>query len=149
MPGTAYVTRDQLPLYGLPAAALATVPTPTQDAICEEVSREIDGRVSGRYGIGSLPFATWDTIITGIAGRLAAYRIATVKGFNPAAVGGDSLLDTNHKAAIVDCEKIQKQQLHPIVTLNVESARAIPQPVVISSSVVNVNSGRKSNNRGW
>lgn len=143
---TSYVAPSDLATYGLPATALATTTSPQQSAACEEASRELDGRVAGRYGSDSLPFVTWDTIITGIAARIAVYRLMTIRGYNPAA-GQDDLLYQNFKAAIVDCEKIQKQQLHPRVTFT--SAKATPQPVVISSSVINVAHGTTGPNRGW
>lgn len=145
--GTSYADPSvDLVRHGAPASALAPLTPDQKTAACEEASREVDARVGGRYGVDALPFVTWDTTITGITARIATYRLLSVRGFNPAAAQ-DQLVVKNYDDAIKDCEKIQKQQLHPSVTLRAVS-RGADQPKVISSSVVDAR-GRTASNRGW
>ncbi len=145
---TAYVLRSELPRYGAPANALVSIDTAVQDAVCEEVSRRIDSYVRARYGNDSLPFLVWDTLITSIAARLAVYELLVTRGYNPAA-GSDPNIERRYLYAVQECEKIQKQQLHPIVTLQTTQIVAkAQQPTIITSSVV-AQGGQTARTRGW
>ena len=142
-----YATVSDLTSIGLPATALGQMTLTQQNDALEEASREVDARLTGRYGVGRLPFITWDSIITGITARIAVYHILTVRGYNPAA-GSDINIQNRYTIALRDCELIQKQQLHPVITLQAMTT-TFDQPVVLSSSVVNLQTGAPGVNRGW
>lgn len=144
--GTQYAQTSNLFSIGIPQSAFGQLTTPQLNDALEEASREVDARVAGRYGLAALPFLTWDSIITGITVRIACYQLLSTRGYNPAA-GADKGLMDRYQAAIADCVKIQKQQLHPLVTVTTPPADV--QPVVVTSSVVNLATGGAARNRGW
>jgi phage gp36-like protein len=137
-----------LPSFGISVAALSPIPTNVQDDQCEAASREVDGYLEARYGTGSTPLLAFDTIIKSITGRIAAYKLLSIRGYNPAS-GADLIIRQNYLDALSECEKIGKQQLHPKVTIAVTgSAARAQQPTVITSSVVTMN-GQTARTRGW
>lgn len=103
-------TLAQLAQYGLPAQALAAIPTPTQQAELDAASDTADSYIRGR---GQLPLLMpypldlirWECWI-------AAFNIMQTRGYNPSS-GADRAIAERYKLAIEDLGKVQRQALHP------------------------------------
>jgi hypothetical protein len=148
----AYATIQDLVNLGVQPAVLGRL-APTQiTALLQSASDKADGYGRARWGYSAMPLVTWDTDWTANVAKLAAYEVHRVAGVNPES--NDFKLA---KIGLEDAEKyfdkVQRQQMHPLVTLGpAGSAVALPgqqQPMVMSSSVVNLATGARCRNRGW
>lgn len=124
--------------------------TPTQIAqALQDASDLADAAFTARYGAGSTPLLAWDTTITKAVAQIAAYYLLCIRGYNPNSAA-DQNFRTNYEDAIAYLGKVQRQQAHPRVTPAGSSANpGAIQPLLISSSVVNLSTGARGSNRGF
>lgn len=116
----------------------------------QDASDLADSSFQARYGAGSTPLLAWDTTVTKNTAMVAAYYIICMRGFNPNA-SADQMFRKNYEDAVAFFGRVQRQQAHPRVTPG-GSGSANPgagQPILISSSVVDLNSGATAPNRGY
>jgi phage gp36-like protein len=140
-----YATLADLTTYGLPATALGQLTAGQQQAALDQASKRADNYLRGRY---ALPLVAYDTDLTELVCRIAAFNLLCIRGYNPAAAA-DVNIKQRHDMAIRDLELVQKQQMHLNVTPAPSQVPDYDQPTLISSSVVNVGSGATGSNRGW
>lgn len=143
----AYATPTDLTNVGLPAAALATLTNAQILAALQGASDFADTFFRARFGASSVPFLAWDTAVTEAVAKIAALRLLRIRGYSPTSTA-DQQFQSSHDDAVEWLNKVQRQQAHPLVTL-AQNAVAPVAPLLISSSVVNLSSGRTSGNRGW
>lgn len=140
-----YATTADLTNYGLPATALGTVtPAQQQDAV-DSAAGTVDSYLRGRYPLPLL--APIPVEITEATCKIAAWRIMSIRGFNPANPGDVSIRD-GYLDAVSWCNKVQRQAAHPNV-VTADQGGQHTQPTVISSSVAYLNSGGRLPQRGW
>ena len=145
---TNYATTTDVVSVGLQQNVIARL-APSQIAAClTEASSEADGHFRGRWGYNMVPLLQWDALITGAVARLAAFKMVVVSGIN---VDGNDykLARVMFDDAMNTFNEIQRQQLHPIVTLANGALPGQQQPKVVSFSVINLANGAKARNRGW
>lgn len=143
----AYATSTDLTNLGLPASALATL-TPAQiSATLQAASDFADTFFRARWGANSVPLLAWDTSVTEAVARIATLRLLRIRGYSPSSTA-DQRFQLGYDEAVDWLNKVQRQQAHPLVTL-AQNAVAPVSPQLISSSVVNLASGKTSGNRGW
>lgn len=142
---SSYATLTDLVTYGLPATALANVPTATQTANINDASDVVDTYLRGRY---SLPLIAWGTEITQAVCKIAAYQILSVRGYNPASQADVNIRD-RYLDTISWLGQVQRQAAHPNVTPQPNQTPNYNQPFVISSSVIDVATGATAPNRRW
>lgn len=142
-----YASLAQLYVHGAPQRAFGSISDADKEAALEAASETIDTYFRGRF---PLPLVTWDHSVVENTCKIAAYElISGARGYNPAAGADTSLLD-RYNQAISWCVKVQKQQAHPNVTASVaDTTPRHTQPMVMSSSVVNLATGQTAKNRGW
>lgn len=140
-----YATLDDLYTHGAPEKAFGQLTDDQKLAALEAASEYLDSYFRGRY---SLPLAVWDISVTSNTCKIAAYNLLSARGYNPAA-GSDINILERYNQAVAWAEKVQKQQAHPNVTPAQIDVPRTQQPVVITSSVVNLATGRTSRTRGW
>jgi hypothetical protein len=145
---TNYATQNDVVSVGLQANVLARC-QPSQVAAClKEAADEADGHFRGRWGYTAVPLLAWDSAVTGATARLAAFKIVCVAGINP-----DSqdykLARQMFADAMEFFNAVQRQQMHPNVTLASGALPGQQQPNVVSFSVVNLATGGTAPNRGW
>lgn len=132
----------------LPQTAFGTL-TPTQiNAALQQASDEADGYFRNRWGKASVPFVAWDTSVTRHVADIAAYYAMQTRGYRSQS-GADSEFEKKYLAAVAWLDKVQKQQITPLVTLAATGLPGSVQPNLVSTSVVDVSSGRVAPNRGW
>lgn len=141
-----YASIVDLTNYGLPQSALGTVTTQQQQDAVDSAAGTVDSYLRGRY---ALPLQSPIPVeITEATCRVAAWRIMSVRGFNPKSPGDvvirDAYLDT-----VSWLNKVQRQAAHPNVIEATDTGGAHNQPVVISSSVTYLNNGARLPQRGW
>lgn len=139
-----YGTIADLYTHGAPERTFGQLTTDQKNAALVAASAEVDTYLRARY---DLPLVSWDTSITQATCRIAAYNLLAVRGVNPAN-GSDDSAFVRYNASIEWLVKVQKQQAHPEVS-SATSTGTKDQPVVISSSVVDLWTGRTGKNRGW
>jgi len=117
-------------------------------AVCQAASDEADGHFRGRWGYSAVPLLTWDSSITLNVARRSAYLLMLIRGMKP---GGEDfkILSVVNAEALAFFNAVQRQQIHPLVTLANNTAPGGVQPSVITSSVVNLANGGSRRNRGW
>lgn len=93
---TRYATTTDLTRLGLPAAALTTVPTETQEDALDAASSLADGYLTSRY---ALPLSAWGDDLRGCVCKLAAYDVMVTRGYSPEA-GRDDQLRLRHEDAM-------------------------------------------------
>lgn len=76
----AYADRTDFTRLGLPAGALTSVPTDSQDAQLAAASSFVDGYLAKRF---TLPLSAWGDDVTRATCAVAAWDSLTVRGFNP------------------------------------------------------------------
>ena len=146
----AYATQQDLFNVGFPQTAIGPL-TPTQiNAALQDASDELDTYFRGRYGDGPSPLlATWDSQVTCSVAKIAAYRLMRIRGFDPAN-GADDMFVKDRDEAILWCRDVQRQQAHPVVTVNSAAAlKGSAQPIITTSSCVAVATGQRGRMRGW
>jgi len=140
-----YATEADLYTYGAPQQAFGQLLLATKLAALQSASEIVDTYLRGRY---SLPLLAWDISVTEATSRIAAYNLLNIRGYNPAS-GSDVNLETRYNQAIDWLKLVQKQQAHPNVTPQPNNVPDWNQPVVLSSSVVNLGTGATARKRGW
>jgi len=143
----AYAALSDLLAVGMPAQSLAQL-SPTQvSAMLQNVSDYADSFFRGRYGDGPSPLLlTWDSQITEAVANIAAYRLIRLRGVDP---DKPNPFEAARIEAVVYLDKVQRQQAHPLVTISGSPLAGSVQPNLVSSSVVNLATGRRAPNRGW
>jgi phage gp36-like protein len=144
MTTTPYAVYTQLPLYGLPATALGAVTVEQQTDACVSATDEMNSYFGGRW---PLPLVAWDDSITAKCCEIAAYKLMSIRGFNPAA-GADVNYLQRYNAAIAWCKGVRDKAIHPTVTTSAQPSPDYAQPKVYTSSVVTTG-GAVASNRGW
>ena len=142
---TAYAELSDLYNYGAPQKAFGQLTDGQKEAALEAASRTVDTYYRARF---QLPLSSWDKQTTKVTAQIATYDLLSIRGYNPAS-GSDVNIKDRYDAAITWLEKVAKQQAHPEVTAAQIDVPAVTQPMVISSSVVNLSSGSTGRNRGW
>lgn len=140
----AYATTADLVTYGMPTTALGQLTTVQQNAALAAASKIVDTYLRGRY---ALPLVAWGTEITDATCRIAAFNLLSVRGYNSAS-GADVGLRERYQDALEWLSAVQRRAAHPDVTETAVNAD-YAQPVVLSSSVVSVQTGATRANRGW
>jgi phage gp36-like protein len=93
---TPYATRDQLPDFGVNAAALLPIPAAVQDAALAAASEVADSYLRSQF---VLPLITWGTDLTRAVCMIAAYDLLVGRGYNPEA-GADTNIRLRYEDAI-------------------------------------------------
>lgn len=149
----AYATQADLLNVGFPSSALGTLTTPQVTAALENASEYADGYFRARWGSDSVPLVEWDSAVTDAVCKIAALRLLRVRGYNPQSSADQRFLEGAREAEAW-LDKVQRQQAHPLVKLKSEGSPggADPQPrepKLYSTSVVDLASGARGQNRGW
>lgn len=144
----AYAVKQDIVNVGFPATGFGSITDAQVSAILQDVSDRMDGYFRGRWGMTAVPLVAWDSTVRGMCARIGAFEVACVRGFN-AANRADVQLKDREREAWEWCDKVQRQQIHPLVTLANANAPGAVQPNLVSSSVVNLSSGGTARNRGW
>jgi phage gp36-like protein len=144
-----YASLSDLTTFGAPATALNTPQlTPAiQTGALIAASAVMDTYFTGRYG-SQMPFTAWGVELNDCCARIAVYQLLSVRGFNPASAA-DINIRNRYLDAIDWLNKVQRQAIHPNVTPTQNASPQTTQPLVISSSVINVATGGVAANRGW
>jgi phage gp36-like protein len=127
--GTAYVTPAQLPAYGLNPNAIQKVSQAEQLAACAAASATADSYFRGRY---PLPFLTFDVDIVLRVAHVAIWLLLSNRGRDPGA-GYDDQIDKRYEEAIAWFGGVQRQAVHPNVTLSQVKPPQYSFPAVITS----------------
>lgn len=126
--GTQYVQPSELVSYGANQYALQSVPLTTQTAACITASATLDAYFRGRY---PLPFLTYDVDIKMRAAHIATWLLLANRGRDPEA-GYDDQINQRYTEAIAWAEAVQRQAIHPNVTISTPSAPTYSFPAVIT-----------------
>lgn len=117
-----YATPDDLRALAIPAAALATSPPITDDAIDKALEAGTDEIASAlKTGGYALPLTVWGSDIRRLNVNLAAYDVMTVRGYNPDPNGGPDPWRVRYEDALKMLERIRTGD---------ESLAGIPPPDV-------------------
>ncbi|HTQ46660.1 MAG TPA: phage protein Gp36 family protein [Polyangiaceae bacterium] len=144
----AYASITDVQNLGVPAQAIGFLTDTQQNAILQSASDYADTFFRARWGTHAVPLLAWDSSVTEAVAKIAAYRMIRVRGFKSNA-SADNELRQGHDDAVNWLHLVQRQQAHPSVTVAQANAPGSQQPLLISSSVVNVLSGSTGPNRGW
>ena len=117
-------------------------------AILQTVSDWMDGLARGRWGHSAVPLIAWDTSWTYCCAQESTYRLYLLRGMSPKSEDWE-IVKMLHTEAVDYMKDVQHQQRHPLVTLANGNAPGGEQPIVSSSSVVNLSTGATGPNRGW
>lgn len=143
----AYCGQADLVNVGLPGTALVNV-SPTQIAAqCQAASDFADTFFAGRYGRAAVPFQSWDSSVTLAVARIAVWYLMTTQGLQAGNPDYD-IFRRGYEDAEAWLNKVQRQQAHPLITLNGNSPPP-QQPNLVSSSVISIASGRRAPQRRW
>lgn len=141
-----YATIPELYIHGAPSRVFGQLSTDTLNGGLQSASSKVATFLRARY---VLPILTWDDSIVEATCKIATYDLLSVRGFNPAS-GADVNIRDRYLDAMAYLEKVQKSQAHPLITSTVSPVPSyIDQPMVISSSVINVATGATATRRGW
>lgn len=124
---TSYASLDDLRGCGVPAAALASLPLPDQQAALTRASRWADTFLRDKYHLPLL--GTIDPALTLWVCWVACYMLLSTRGFNPNS-GIDVVVRDNYLAAIDSLRRVANGQQSLCVT---QSTPASAQPMVASS----------------
>ncbi len=132
--------------FGLPQVALGAVQPSTVQSQLDAAAGRVDSQLGARYPV---PLAApIPAIITQMTCQIAAYPIlSNSRGFNPTLPGDKAVYD-NYMAALAWLDDVKHQRAH-LTGIAESGTSPVPQPVVISSSVVNLSNGASAPNRGW
>ena len=112
--GTLYCTIEELTSLGINALALQSVPLPEQQAAIVGASAMIDDHIGGRY---PLPLLAYPSSFTYHCAKIAVYICLSVRGYNPDAQA-DPIWVKDYERAVAWAEGIQRQEIHPAVTVS-------------------------------
>ncbi len=108
---TAYALLADLAMV-LPAAAIASVPSATQQALLDARNAYADDKMRARY---RLPLASWPVSITRAICEMAAFDILCFRGYNPGSAA-DQLVQYKFEQAMKYFDDVERQRAHPLVT---------------------------------
>lgn len=144
----AYATIADLQNVGLPAQAMGNLTKNQITAALQDASDLFDSYARARWGTDSVPLLEWDSTITQAVAKVAAWHLLVMRGINPNSTDYE-LQRGVYKDALEYFDKIQRQQAHPKVTLAATGLPGSLQPLIRSSSVINLATGGRRRNRGW
>ena len=132
--GTVYATQAQLKQLGINPAAIANVASADIDAALQAASDRISEAFPSNW---KLPLTQWSLSVTEKTCEIAAYKLLSVRGYNPAA-GADPIVRLNYEDAMKWIEMVAKGLITPDVT---DSSTApvegrpsfLPLPITASS----------------
>ena len=143
----AYAQPTDLALVGMPPTSFGPLSIPTVMAALQDASDQVDTYFRGRYGDGPSPLLlTWDSQVTRAVCKIAAYSLIDIRGRDP---DRPNQFAQAYADAIQWCRDVQRQQAHPLVTVSAAPLAGSMQPNLVSSSVVNLATGRRAPNRRW
>jgi phage gp36-like protein len=147
---TQYATIADLFRYGLREEAAADIPRSILNAELAAASVVVDGYLVGRYGVGSMPLTAWSAEVTRWVCWMTAYALMSGARGYASEGDGDGNLRTRHDDAHHMLGRTQRQDYSPVglTPQNAQGSTGI-QPLVISSSVVNLATGCRGSSRGW
>ncbi len=109
-----YCSPTDVGTYAMNAIALSVIPTLQQTAACAAASEKLDSYFRGRY---PLPLLNWGTDVTMHAAYIAAFLMYSgSRGATPMK-GSDEMVRQNYEDAIKWAEGVQRQTIHPDVTV--------------------------------
>ena len=112
--GSLYCEVGDLTTIGISPLAFTNVPLSEQQAAIVSASALIDDHIAGRY---PLPLLDWPDSFKLHCAKIAVYICLSVRGYNPAA-GVDPLWVQDYERAIKWAQGIQRQEIHPQVTVS-------------------------------
>jgi len=128
---SSYATTDDLAKVGLPSGALSGVDPTAQLAALNAASAEADGYLASHFTLPLVaPFPA--DLVTHVCG-IAAFRILSVRGFNPEA-GSDVAVRMRFDDAMKWLRDISNNRAHPQVTDSSSGSVDGRPPRVISAS---------------
>jgi len=141
-----YAAIADLYTFGAPQTAFGAVPDPVKQSQLDAAAGRIDSNVGGRYAV---PLAApIPLVVTQMCCKLAAFEIiSNSRGFNPANPS-DKALGDSYIEALKWLSDVQHQRAHLVGQAETGSV-AVPQPVILSSSVTYLNDGGQRPQRGW
>lgn len=144
-----YATIEQFWQFGLPQTARGQLSDAEINAALVSASATCDGYFRGRYGDGSVPLVAWGEEVSTWVCWIAAYNLMTgPRGYNSAASADTNLRDRRDDA-MTKLAETQRQAYHPTLTPGTAVNTTGTQPLILSSSVIDVASGRRAASRGW
>jgi phage gp36-like protein len=115
--GTLYCTESDLTTIGINALAFVDVSPADQSAAIVGASALIDDHIGGRY---PLPLLAFPSSFTYHCAKIAVYICLSVRGYNPDA-GADPSWVKDYEKALAWAQGIQRQEIHPQVTVSAPS----------------------------
>lgn len=144
----AYCSGSDVIALALPISSLSPLTALQISSTCQAVSDFMDGFFRGRWGYASVPLLAWDTSVTENAAKVSAFRLMRLRGMKPD--GSDwKLFESVYKEALDWLNGVQRQQVHPNVTLANGALPGQQQPNLLTSSAVDLATGGRARNRGW
>ena len=144
-----YATIEQFFGLGLPETARGQLLDADITAALVAASSTCDGYFRGRYGQDSTPLISWGEEVSKWVCWIAAYELLSgPRGFN-AAAGADVNLRDRYDLAIGYLAQTQRQAYHPTLEPRPVVNTTGTQPLILSSSVVDLANGRRAATRGW
>ena len=108
-----YAEIEDLAVYGLPASWLAGISDADKNKALDSASSMLDDALNSRF---ELPLVSWGESLKRYACRIAAYELASTRGFSPTD-GSDALLRLNYQDALNFMRDFQAHRvnLHGVV----------------------------------
>ena len=127
---TAYAVLADLYVYGMPAVAMGSVSTATQQAILDGRNDYADDKMRARY---RLPLQTpYPVSLKQNICMLAAWDILMARGYNPGA-GADVNIANRGQMALDWFNDVERQRAHPnVIEASGGTDPGYPAPAVIS-----------------
>ena len=144
---TAWATLADVPNFGIPADAYATLTVAQRQGQLNAANGLVDSYLRDRYGLDTTPATSWGVELTEAACVLFARGAMGLRGYNPGN-GNDLEIGSRADAKIRWLEQVQHRSAHPLVVQAVAPAAATVRPTVISSSMVSTG-GDVGPRRGW
>lgn len=141
----AYATKSTLTDLGCPQTALVNLVDTQINAQLQAGADFMDTFFAARWGRANVPLVAWDSTVELNNARITIWYLVTTRGLQ-AGNPDYNIFRLGYDDAVDWCNKVQRQQAHPLVTL---AGTAPQQPNLVSSSVVSIMNGRRCPNRGW
>lgn len=149
---TTYATVAQFFEWGLPQTALGSRTVADVQSALDAASSDMDDAFRGRF---PLPLASVGLSVSKRCVYLARYAFMGGRGFDPQS-DGDREIVAKSEEAWVWLDKVQRRTAFPDVVIDTTATTpttldpgGASQPMVLSSSVIDVSSGQVASNRGW
>lgn len=141
-----YATVADLFRHGMPPTARGNMTDAQLNAALVSASTTADSYLRGRY---AYPLVAWGDDLRKYVCWVASYELLTgPRGMAPGA-GADSNIGERNNLAIEWFQGVQRKAIHPDITPSDNQSPTYDQPFVVSSSVVDVSTGRTAATRGW